>query len=269
MSETNAVHADAIQHDDEPRLLLEQGPAARVAVIAEPVIADIGYRLVRVRVSALSGCTVQIMAERPDGSMTIEDCEAISRALSPVLDVSDPIDRAYRLEVSSPGMDRPLVRKSDFDRHAGHDVKIEMAVAVGGRKRFRGIIVGTEGTAARLRLDDGAAGEAAEALLPIEDMAEARLVLSDRLIAESLKRGKVAELEGRPGGPAARKNDEPGDETPRKGKAHKAKEVRTKAGTKAKTEAGTRKASPEKGRRSRQPQAAPAGRRRATLNEGE
>ena len=107
--------------------------AARVAAIAEPVLDGLGYRLVRVRVSGIAGCTVQIMAERPDGTMTIEDCETVSRALSPVLDVADPIDRAYRLEISSPGIDRPLVRRSDFERYAGNQVKIEMTVAVDGR----------------------------------------------------------------------------------------------------------------------------------------
>jgi ribosome maturation factor RimP len=117
------------QSDSEPRLITEQGVAARVAAIAEPIVAGLGYRLVRVRVSGLAGCTVQIMAEQADGSMTIEGCEAISRALSPVLDVADPVDRAYRLEISSPGMDRPLVRRSDFERYAGNRVRIEMAVA--------------------------------------------------------------------------------------------------------------------------------------------
>jgi ribosome maturation factor RimP len=175
----------------EPRLIVEQGAAARVAAMVEPTIAALGYRLVRVRISGLAGCTVQIMAERPDGNMTIEDCEAVSRALSPVLDVADPIDRAYRLEISSPGIDRPLVRRSDFERYAGHAAKIEMAVAVDGRRRFRGQLLGTEGACARLRRDDAAAGEASEVLLPIEEMAEARLVLSDALIAESLKRGKA------------------------------------------------------------------------------
>src|SRR6201985_2642926 len=104
----------------EPRLIVEPGVAARVAAVVEPTIEGLGYRLVRVRISGLSGCTVQIMAERPDGSMTIDDCEALSRALSPVLDVANLIERAYRLEISSPGIDRPLVRKSDFDRYAGH-----------------------------------------------------------------------------------------------------------------------------------------------------
>ena len=186
-----------LQAGSEPRLIVEQGLAARVAAIAEPVLIGIGYRLVRVKISGLDGCTVQIMAERPDGSMTVEDCEAVSRALSPVLDVADPIDRAYRLEVSSPGMDRPLVRRSDFERFAGHGLKVEMANAIDGRRRFRGLLLGVEGEAARLRRDDAAAGEANEILLPIEDMAEAKLVLTEALIAESLRRGKAAERAAR------------------------------------------------------------------------
>jgi ribosome maturation factor RimP len=186
--------ADTIEGYDiaESRLILEQGMAARVASIAGPVLNGLGYRLVRVRVSATSGCTVQIMAERPDGTMAIEDCEAASRALSPVFDVEDPIDREYRLEISSPGIDRPLVRRSDFERHAGHEVKIEMTIALDGRKRFRGILLGVEGEAAKLRRNDAAEGEPAEVLLPIADMAEARLVLTDELIRESLRRGKQA-----------------------------------------------------------------------------
>jgi ribosome maturation factor RimP len=180
----------------ERRLIVEPGVAARVAAIAEPVIEGLGCRLVRVRISGLSGCTVQIMAERPDGTMTIEDCEAISRALSPVFDVEDPIDRAYRLEISSPGIDRPLVRRSDFDRYAGHVAKVEMTVPIEGRRRFRGVLLGTQGDAARIRRDDAAPEEAAEILLAFDEMAEARLVLTDALIAESLKRGKAA---GAPG----------------------------------------------------------------------
>jgi ribosome maturation factor RimP len=135
------------------------------------------------------------MAERPDGTMQIEDCEAISRALSPVLDVADPIDRAYRLEISSPGIDRPLVRRSDFERYAGHLVKIEMAVAHQGRKRFRGTLAGVEGDAVRLHRDDTRADEDADVLLVMEDISDARLVLTDELIAESMRRGKQAERE--------------------------------------------------------------------------
>lgn len=177
----------------EPRLVVEPGVAARVAAIAEPVLQGMGYRLVRIRISGEAGCTVQIMAERPDGTMLIEDCEAVSRALSPVLDVADPIERAYRLEISSPGIDRPLVRRSDFERHAGHLVRIEMAVAAHGRKRFRGTIAGVEGNAVRIRRDDVPAGEESDVWLTMEEIADARLVLTDELIAESMRRGKAAE----------------------------------------------------------------------------
>jgi ribosome maturation factor RimP len=172
----------------EPRLIVEQGMAARVAAIAGPVLVGLGYRLVRVKISGTASLTVQIMAERADGSMTIEDCEASSRALSPVFDVEDPIDREYRLELSSPGIDRPLVRRSDFVRYAGHEAKIEMEVPLGTQKRFRGIVLGVEGDAARLRPRDAAEGETV--LLPIADMAEARLMLTDALVTESLRRGK-------------------------------------------------------------------------------
>jgi ribosome maturation factor RimP len=179
----------------EPRLVTEPGMAARVSAVAGPVLQGMGYRLVRIRVSGEFGCTVQIMAERPDGTMLIEDCEAISKALSPVLDVADPIDRAYRLEISSPGIDRPLVRRSDFERYAGHLVKIEMAVPHQGRKRFRGTLGGIEGDSVQLHRDDIRAGEDADVMLVMEDIADARLVLTDELIAESMRRGKIAERE--------------------------------------------------------------------------
>jgi len=175
---------------DEPRLVRETGLAARIAALIEPTLAALGYRLVRVKVSGRDGMTVQIMAERPDGSFTIEDCAAASRTLSPVLDVEDPIPGGYRLEMSSPGIDRPLVRGSDFERAAGHEAKVEMEIAVEGRKRFRGEILGVDGTDAKLRFT-GAGGEPQTVHLPIGDMAEARLVLTDSLIAESLKRGKA------------------------------------------------------------------------------
>ena len=188
---------DATDHDllAEPRLVTEPGMAARVSAVAGPVLQGMGYRLVRIKVSGEAGCTVQIMAERPDGTMLIEDCEAVSKALSPVLDIADPIDRAYRLEISSPGIDRPLVRRSDFERHAGHLVKIEMAVAHQGRKRFRGTLGGVEGNAVRLHRDDTRPGEDADVVLAMEDVAEARLVLTDELVAESMRRGKIAERE--------------------------------------------------------------------------
>ena len=175
----------------ERRLVIETGLAARIAALAEPVLMGLGYRLVRVRVSGRDGMTVQIMAERPDGSFMIEDCETASRNLSPSLDVEDPIPGGYRLELSSPGIDRPLVRRSDFERAVGHEAKIEMEIPVEGRKRFRGEITGTEGTDALLRFLNPA-GEPQTVRLAIGDMAEAKLILSDALVAQSLKRGKDA-----------------------------------------------------------------------------
>ena len=192
--------AQAAPDEMEPRLIVEPGLPARVASIAEPVIEQLGYRLVRVKVSTTDGCTVQIMAERPDGTMLVEDCETVSRALSPVFDLADPVDRAYRLEISSPGIDLPLVRKSDFDRFAGHLVKIETEIPIDGRKRFRGLLVGTEGEAARLRLDDKKDDKEiadAEVLLPIGEISEARLVLTDELVRQALRREKAAKREKR------------------------------------------------------------------------
>jgi ribosome maturation factor RimP len=175
---------------EEPRLIAEPGRAARVAAVAEALIAELGYRLVRVRVSAAAGCTVQIMAERPDGAMAIEDCEIVSRALSPALDSNDPIEGPYRLEISSPGIDRPLVRRSDFVRYAGHVAQIEMASLIDGRRRFRGTLLGIEGDNVRLRCGEQGAVEPTDVSLPIDDMGEARLVLTDALIAAPLRRSK-------------------------------------------------------------------------------
>jgi ribosome maturation factor RimP len=151
---------------------------------------------VRVKISAADGATVQIMAERPDGSMTVEDCEQASIALSPVLDLEDPVSQPYRLEISSPGIDRPLVRISDFQRAIGHEARIEMAVPVGARKRFRGLIesLHTVGShmIARMRLAGKDDAQAELADLPIKDMDEARLVLTDELIRATLRREKAA-----------------------------------------------------------------------------
>ena len=172
---------------NELRIIVETGIEARIAHIVEPVIAGLGYRLVRVKLSAMNGATLQIMADKPDGSMTVEDCEILSHDLSPALDVEDPIDRAYNLEVSSPGIDRPLVRRSDFVRWAGHEAKIELARLLDGRKRFRGRLIGVEGDDVVLEMTRG---EPQRVLLPIADLAEARLVLTDDLIRESLDRQK-------------------------------------------------------------------------------
>ena len=180
---------------DEPRFVSEKGAAAHVGRAAMPVLADLGYRLVRVKISAGSPAILQIMAERPDGTMGIDDCEAVSKALSPVLDLNDPISGAYRLEVSSPGIDRPLVRRSDFDRALGHEARLELAVPLDGRKRFRGIIEGTGDGRLSLRRLDAKPDETATVDLAITDIGEARLVLTDALIREALRAQAKAEAE--------------------------------------------------------------------------
>ncbi len=174
----------------EERIVIESGLEARVAHIIEPAIEDLGFRLVRIVSSGRDGLTLQIMAERPDGSMTIEDCETISRNISPLLDVEDPIERDYRLEVSSPGIDRPLVRRTDFERWAGHVAKIELARAFAGRKRYKGTLAGVDGNTTRLQLAPPPPEGPDTVLLPLEDIAEARLVLTDALIQETLRAEK-------------------------------------------------------------------------------
>ncbi len=197
---------------DEPRLIEDAGAAMRIGRIAAPVLRDLGLRLVRVKISAAAGSTVQIMAERPDGTMTIDDCERASDALSPVFDAADIMSQAYRLELSSPGIDRPLVRRSDFERAVGHEAKFEMATPVNGRKRFRGRIeaieAGPNGPAVRLAVlaDDKSEGHKGETLveLALSAMGDARLVLTDDLIRATLRREKAA-LKQAKRGPAERK----------------------------------------------------------------
>jgi ribosome maturation factor RimP len=174
--------------DAEPRIVTETGLEARIAHVVEPVAEGLGYRLVRVKVSALNGTTVQIKAERPDGTMTVEDCERLSRDLSPALDVEDPMDRAYNLEVSSPGIDRPLVRRSDFERWAGHFAKVELARALDGRKRFKGRLAGLDVDRAGIEIESAAG--ATIVWLPLADIDEARLVVSDALVRETLSKQK-------------------------------------------------------------------------------
>ena len=167
------------EKQNDHRLTRETGPALRVAVLAEPVLEGMGYRLVRVR---MFGSTLQIMAERPDGTFSIDDCEQFSRAFSPMLDVADIISARYQLEVSSPGIDRPLVRAQDFEDWAGHDAKIEMAVPQAGRKRFRGILEGYHEGEVRLFIDNPEGGEKLLIGLPFAEIHDAVLVLTDELI---------------------------------------------------------------------------------------
>ena len=173
---------------EEPRLIVEDGLAARIAAIAEPIGLNLGYRLVRVRVSGQNGTTLQIMLERPDGSFRIEDCEAFSRSFAPVLDVEDPIASAYNLEVSSPGIDRPLVRKSDFARWTDQDAKIEFTQMIEGRKRVRGFITAAEDNDILVSIAD----LETPLRVPYTALAEARLVMTDKLLAEAKKRASDA-----------------------------------------------------------------------------
>nr|WP_040305442.1 ribosome maturation factor RimP [Ahrensia sp. R2A130] len=174
----------------DARLVKEEGLDAKVASVIAPVIEDLGYRLVRVRMVDHNGLTMQIFAERPDGTMSVGECEIISKALSPVLDVEDPVTQAYNLEVGSPGIDRPLVRRSDFETWTGHTAKIETAYLVDGRKRFRGKLVAVDGEIVKLRRDNAASGEDKDADVPLHAIASASLVLTDDLIREALKRDK-------------------------------------------------------------------------------
>ncbi len=177
---------------DGRRLTRETGLEAKIAHIVEPIIVDLGYELVRVKVSGLNGMTVQIMAERPDGTMTVEGCETLSRNISPAMDVADPINREYHLEISSPGIDRPLTRAKDFSNWAGHEAKIELEQPFDGRKRFRGVLLGVKGGEAGIRLSTTPAEGESEIWLPIELIGEARLVLTDDLVRASLRRGAPA-----------------------------------------------------------------------------
>lgn len=181
--------------EHEPRIIIETGLDLRVAEIIEPVIGSMDYRLVRVRLMNQNGLTLQVMAERNDGTMTVEDCETISTAISPVLDVEDPIDKAYHLEVSSPGIDRPMVRKSDFSRWQGHIVKCETSIMIDNRKRFRGKIVETNDEGFTIERDQVAYGEAPSVTIPFTALSEAKLILTDDLIRDALRADKLAKAQ--------------------------------------------------------------------------
>ncbi len=173
------------------RLVQEEGLDAVVASVVAPVIEDLGFRLVRARMIDHNGLTMQVMAERPDGTMSVDECEQISKALSPVLDVEDPVSQAYSLELSSPGIDRPLVRRSDFETWSGHIAKIETAYLLDGRKRFRGHLVKVEDDGVIIRRDNAAKGETREVHVPFDAISAANLVLTDELVREALMRDKA------------------------------------------------------------------------------
>ena len=177
------------------RFIHETGLAAGVATLVEPVLNDLGFRLVRVQLTGSDSQTLQIMAERPDGSMSVGDCETVSRQVSPVLDAYDPLTNAYRLEISSPGIDRPLVRPTDFEDWSGFEAKIELKQPVNGRKRYRGILDGFENGEVRVECDLDQVGKQVLGF-PMALIGEAKLVLSDDLIRETLRRAKKLKEHG-------------------------------------------------------------------------
>jgi ribosome maturation factor RimP len=190
----------------EARIIIETGLDRRIAEIIEPVLVAMGFKLVRTRLMNQNGLTLQVMAERNDGTMTVADCEEVSMAISPVLDVEDPVDKAYHLEVSSPGIDRPMVRKSDFERWNGHIVKCETSILIDNRKRFRGKITEVDGEGFTLERDQVAYGEEPRVKIPFNALSEAKLILTDDLIRDALRADKLAKAQ------AANQNDEDSDE---------------------------------------------------------
>ena len=167
------------------RYIKETGLEARVSAIVEPVANGLGFSLVRVKITQENGCTLQIMAEDENSRFTIVNCEKLSKDLSPVLDLEDPIDREYHLEVSSPGIDRPLVRQRDFAAYIGHDVKIELSDMVNGRKRFRGFIKAVDDEAVVITLPDAPGGTDPDHRLLLASIGEAKLVMTDALMEKA------------------------------------------------------------------------------------
>lgn len=187
---------DAAAGPGSAAFLLLKGPLLRatnpveerVIALIEPTAAGLGYRIVRVRLSGNRRKRLQIMGERiSDGQMGIDDCTKLSRALGPVFDLDDPVDGEYDLEISSPGIDRPLMRIEDFERFVGFDVKVETAVPVSNQRRWKGVIQAINGDEITLATDQG------EAKLKFSALSDARLVLTDKLIEDDLRRAKAAE----------------------------------------------------------------------------
>ena len=167
--------------------------AARIADLVEPTISDLGYELVRLRLTGEQGGTLQLMAEKPDGTMKVEGCEEVSRSVSAILDVEDPIKGQFVLEVSSPGIGRPLTREKDFESWAGFEAKVELSEALAGRKRFRGDLQGVEAGEVLLTLTVEGHTEPQTIGLPFSLISEARLAMTDELVEEAGKRFKGAD----------------------------------------------------------------------------
>lgn len=165
----------------------------RLAEFISPVIEDLGFELVRLRLQGGKTATLQIMADRPDGGINVDDCGDISVAVSAALDVDDPIEEAYHLEVSSPGIDRPLTRLKDFETFEGYEVKLETNQSIDNRKRWKGILAGVEGDEVLLNIDEN--GETQTIGLNFDWLSDAKLVLTDELIREMLRQKKEAGVE--------------------------------------------------------------------------
>lgn len=161
----------------------------RIAGIVQPVIEGMGFELVRVRMIGSKHKTLQIMAERPDGGIEVDDCARISTAVSATLDVDDPLEDAYSLEVSSPGIDRPLTRLKDFETYEGFEAKLETDQMIDGRRRFKGPLHGVEGDEVLIEIEEGIVG------LQFNWLSDAKLVLTDELIADSLRSGKAGQVD--------------------------------------------------------------------------
>jgi len=174
--------ARTASNDSQNRFIRETGLAAQIAALAEPVINELGLRLVRVAILAQNGTTVQIMADKPEAAISVDECALISRRLSPLLDAHDPVSGGYTLEVSSPGIARLLVRPSDFEDWAGFEVKIELNEMIDGRRRFRGVLEGFEDGEVLLRVTLKDGEEPQVIGLPAHMIGEAKLVLTDDLL---------------------------------------------------------------------------------------
>jgi ribosome maturation factor RimP len=174
-------------------LIAKSAMDQRLAEIIDPIVSDMGFDLVRLRLMGGNTPTLQIMAERPTGGIEVDDCADISNAISAVLDVEDPILDAYVLEVSSPGVDRPLTRLKDFATYEGYEAKVETQDLIDGRKRFRGILAGVEGNEVLINLADGE--ETVTVGLQIDWLADAKLVMTDDLIKEMLRARKDAAVD--------------------------------------------------------------------------
>ena len=172
-------------------LIAKTGMDARVAEIITPVIEDMGFELVRIRLQGGNTPTLQIMAERPEGGIEVDECAEISTAISAVMDVEDPISDAYTLEVSSPGIDRPLTRLKDFETYEGYEAKLETADLIDGRKRFRGTLAGVEGSEVLVNIEQD--GEEVTVGLQFDWLADAKLVMTDELIREALRARKAVD----------------------------------------------------------------------------